>query len=72
MRINWTSHTTKIEVLHEIGGKKTTDNQPKKQNVLWGPHNEKHIRTLCYSAENNSSKAGRQNRKRETKTNMGR
>ena len=46
------------------------DKQPENQkNVLCGPHNEKHVR---YSAKNNGRKTGRQTRKRETKTNMGR
>ena len=47
-------------------------NLKKQKVVLWGTHHEKHIRTLCYSAENNRMKTGRQTRKRETKTNMGR
>ena len=41
-----------------------------KKFVLCGPHNEKHIRTLWYSADNNRRKTGRQTR--NTKTNMGR
>ena len=45
LRISWTSHTTNIDVLQQIGEKGTTDKQPEKQkHVLSGPHNEKHIR----------------------------
>ena len=82
LRISLTSHTTNFDVglLHKIGVKETTIyvKQPEKQTlVLWGTHrggraNEKHIRTLCYSADNNRRKTGRQMRKKETKTNMGR
>ena len=47
--------------------------QPEKQKYVLGwPHNEKHIRPLWYSAENNRRKTARQMRKRETKMNMGR
>ena len=75
LRISWTSHTTHIDVLQKIGIFKGNNyvKQPEKQKVVvCGPHNEKHIETLWYSAENNRSKTGRQTRKRETKTNMGR
>ena len=52
--------------------KNNYDKQPEKQTVvLCGPHKEKHIRELWYSADNNRRKTGRQPRKRETNANMG-
>ena len=47
------------------------DKQPENQiYILSGPDNEKQIRALRYSAENNRRKTGRQTRERETKPNM--
>ena len=75
LRISWTSHTTNIDALQKIGVKETTMlNNLKNRQMYYvhGPHNEKHIRALRYSADNNRRKTGRQTSKRETKTNMGR
>ena len=47
LRISWTSHTTNIDVLQNIGVKESYVKQPETQKVvLCGTHNEKHIRTL--------------------------
>ena len=63
LRISRTSHTTIIIMAGMAVFLCTTENwckgnnhdkQPEKQtDVLCGPHNEKHIRTLRYSADNN-------------------
>ena len=74
LRISWTSLTTNIDVLLTVGVKETTMiNNLKNRNMSCAGHNnEKHIRTLWYSDDNNRRKTGRQTRKRETKTDMGR
>ena len=75
LRISWTSHTTNIDVLQKIGVKETAMlNKRENRKLSYAGHIMRNtlIRTLWYSADNNWRKTGRQTRKRETKTNMGR
>ena len=81
LRISWTSQLPQIVeyscTIKKICVKKTTLNnsiywRKKQKCVLCEPHNEKHIRALWYSADNNRRKTGWQTRKKETKTGMGR
>ena len=70
LRIGLASHTTNIENWCK---RNNYVKQPEQQKVvLCGTLNEKHIRISPYFADNNRRKTGRQARKRETKTNIGR